>query len=95
MTHCSGNQVLKSLNIKKCIHTELPQIVYFSYCFSHEQYCSVLAISYLGAKHDSEIWAFKVFFFFGQEKHPLEWLLEAQTYQNWKQYTGDSSQGMS
>ena len=41
--------------------------------------CSVLAISDLGAKHDFEIWAFKVFFFFGQEKHPLEWLLEAQT----------------
>ena len=26
------------------------------------QFCSVLAISYLGAKHNFEIWAFKVFF---------------------------------
>ena len=30
-----------------------------------QQLCSVLAISYLGAKHDFEIWAFKVFL-----KHP-------------------------
>ena len=29
----------------------------------HTHYvCSVLAISYLGAKHEFEIWAFKVFF---------------------------------
>ena len=46
--------------------------------FTIVQFCSVLAISDLGAKHDFEIWAFKVFFF-GQEKHPLEWLLDAQT----------------
>ena len=43
------------------------------------QLCPVLGKTYLGAKRDFEIWAFKVFFFFGQEKHPLEWLLEAQT----------------
>ena len=36
--------------------------------------CPVLGKTYLGAKHDFEIWAFKVFFF-GQEKQPLEWLL--------------------
>ena len=40
--------------------------------------CSVLDKTHLGAKHDFEIWAFKVFFF-GHQKHPLEWLLEAQT----------------
>ena len=32
--------------------------------------CSVLAISYLGAKHDFEIWAFKVFFLWTR-KTPL------------------------
>ena len=40
--------------------------------------CSVLGKSHLGALRDFEIWAFKVFFF-GHQKHPLEWLLEAQT----------------
>ena len=44
------------------------------------QFCSVLAISYLGAKHDFEIWAFKVFCSLKKEKHLLEWLLEAQTW---------------
>ena len=34
------------------------------------QFCSVLAISYLGAKHDFEIWAFKVFFLWTR-KTPL------------------------
>ena len=32
--------------------------------------CSVLAISYLGANHDFEIWAFKVFFLWTR-KTPL------------------------
>ena len=44
-----------------------------------EQGCSVLGKSHLGAKRNFEIWAFKVFFF-GHQKHPLEWLLEAQTW---------------
>ena len=43
------------------------------------QICSVMDKSHLGAKRDFEIWAFKVFFFFGHQKHPLEWLLEDQT----------------
>ena len=34
------------------------------------QICSVLAISYLGAKHDFEIWAFEVFFLWTR-KTPL------------------------
>ena len=42
-------------------------------------FCSVLAKSYLGAKHDFEIWADSKFSFFGQEKQPLEWLLDGQT----------------
>ena len=46
--------------------------------YTYIHICSVLGKSHLGAKHDFEIWAFEVFFF-GQEKHPLEWLLEAQT----------------
>ena len=44
-----------------------------------DPFCSVLDKSHLGAKRDFEIWAFKVFFF-GHQKHPLEWLLEAQTW---------------
>ena len=60
-------------NLDKCAcYRQTAQKLLFGQC------CSVLAISDLGAKHDFEIWAFKVFFF-GQEKHPLEWLLEAQT----------------
>ena len=35
-----------------------------------EGFCSVLAISYLGAKHDFEIWALKVFFLWTR-KTPL------------------------
>ena len=37
---------------------------------SPDTICSVLAISYLGAKHDFEIWAFKVFFLWTR-KTPL------------------------
>ena len=36
----------------------------------NRQICSVLAISDLGAKHDFEIWAFKVFFLW-TSKTPL------------------------
>ena len=32
--------------------------------------CPVLAISYLGAKHDFEIWAFKVFFSLDKKSTP-------------------------
>ena len=38
--------------------------------FNIGQCCSVLAISDLGAKHDFEIWAFKVFFLW-TSKTPL------------------------
>ena len=68
---CASFEIWSFLHIalpiyRQAMHSTKPQV------------CSVLAISYLGAKHDVEIWAFKVFFF-GQEKHPLEWLLDAQT----------------
>ena len=35
-------------------------------------FCSVLAISNIGAKHDFKIWVFKGFFGFGHEKQILE-----------------------
>ena len=36
----------------------------------NDQYCSVLAISDLGAKHDFEIWAIKVFFSLDKKNTP-------------------------
>ena len=54
------------------------EIFGYGWLLAIKHFCSVLGKSHLGAKCDFEIWAFKVFFF-GQEKHPLEWLLEAQT----------------
>ena len=43
------------------------------------QSCCVLGISNIGAKCDFEIWGFKGFSVFGQEKKPLKWLLDDQT----------------
>ena len=53
-TLCPPGNILTSLDLAKLI----------------KQFCSVLAISDLGAKHDFEIWAFKVFFLWTR-KTPL------------------------
>ena len=50
----------------------LPSSSTTSLCLKRRgQFCSVLAISYLGAKHDFEIWAFEVFFLWTR-KTPLK-----------------------
>ena len=55
------------------------------------QFCSVLEKSPFGAKSDFEIWAFKVFLFFGPEKSSKEGL-EVATPENlkWKKYIRQS-----
>ena len=54
-------------------------------------FCSVLEKSPFGAKSDFEIWAFKVFLFFGPEKSSKEGL-EVATPENlkWKKYIRQS-----
>ena len=57
----------------------------------HTQLCSGLEKSPFGAKSDFEIWAFKVFLFFGPEKSSKEGL-EVATPKNlkWKKYIRQS-----
>ena len=56
-----------------------------------DYFCSVLEKSPFGAKSDFEIWAFKVFLFFGPEKSSKEGL-EVATPENlkWKKYIRQS-----
>ena len=58
---------------------------------SFSQVCSALEKSPFGAKSDFEIWAFKVFLFFGPEKSSKEGL-EVATPENlkWKKYIRQS-----
>ena len=64
--------------------------------YSHNKYCSVLDKSHLGAKRDFEIWVLKVFFSLDTKSTPQNGFQRLRPeYQNWKEYTGDSSQGMS
>ena len=58
---------------------------------AHMKFCSVLEKSPFGAKSDFEIWAFKVFLFFGPEKSSKEGL-EVATPENlkWKKYIRQS-----
>ena len=57
------------------------------------QVCPVLGKTYLGTKHDFEIWAFKVFFSLNKKNTPQNgFQMPRPEYQNWKEYTGHSSQ---
>ena len=58
----------KNFTVKGDITSLVPALQ--RHCYNTEEICSVLAISYLGAKHDFEIWAFEVFFSLDKKNTP-------------------------